>query len=102
LVPKKRSEIALFVVADACQGKGIGKALWDNFLESCKKLNESRVYVETNKMGASGFYEKLGFSHVSDFDSLILHCIESLRLMAWHAFMSTIVLISLRIRCAPR
>lgn len=69
LVPKKRSEIALFVVADSCQGKGIGKALWDSFLESCKKLNESRVYVETNKMGASGFYEKLGFSHVSDFDS---------------------------------
>ena len=29
----------------------------------------SEIYVETNKQGASGFYEHIGFEHVADFDS---------------------------------
>ena len=69
LVPKKRSEIVLFVVADAHQGKGVGKARWGKFLESCSRLKEARVYVETNKSGASTFYENIGFKHLSNFNS---------------------------------
>lgn len=69
LVPKKRSEVVLFVVADSYQGKGVGKALWNNFAKRCCELNESEVYVETNKRGASRFYENIGFRHLSNFDS---------------------------------
>lgn len=69
LVPKKRSEVALFVVSELHQGKGVGKALWRKFLDSCNELGESQVYVETNKSGASGFYENIGFKHLSDFNS---------------------------------
>ena len=69
LVPKKRSEIVLFVVSEAHQGKGVGRALWGKFLNSCIELSESRVYVETNKNGASSFYENIGFKHLSDFNS---------------------------------
>ena len=68
-VPKKRSEIVLFVVSEAHQGKGVGIALWGRFLRSCIELSESTVYVETNKRGASRFYEKIGFTHVADFHS---------------------------------
>jgi len=69
LVPKKRSEIVLFVVSEEHQGKGVGKALWGKFLNSCNELNESKVYVETNKNGASSFYENIGFKHLSNFYS---------------------------------
>lgn len=68
-VPKKRSEIVLFVVSEAHQGKGVGKALWRKFLNRCNELSESTVYVETNKRGASRFYENIGFTHVADFHS---------------------------------
>jgi len=69
LVPKKRSEIVLFVVSEVHQGKGVGKALWGKFLNSCNELGESQVYVETNNSGASSFYENIRFKHLSDFNS---------------------------------
>ena len=69
LVAKKRSEIVLFVVAETYQGKGLGQRLWTGFLENCLETGVSKVVVETNKKGACGFYEKLGFKHLKDFDS---------------------------------
>lgn len=69
LVPKKRSEIALFVVAEAFQRRGVGTALWRGFLDDCVKAGEVEVFVETNRTEASAFYEKLGFQHRADFDS---------------------------------
>lgn len=68
-VPRKRNEIALFVVAKSFQGQGVGSALWQEFLETCIKAGEKNIYVETNKVGASGFYEKLGFEHLANFES---------------------------------
>ncbi len=68
-VPRKRNEIALFVVAKPFKGRGVGTALWRAFLATCARAGETEIFVETNKAGASGFYEQLGFTHLTDFDS---------------------------------
>jgi ribosomal protein S18 acetylase RimI-like enzyme len=69
IVEKGKSEIILFVVSKAYQGKGFGKRLWSGFKEQCKEAGVSSVIVETNKLGASGFYELLGFRHLGNFNS---------------------------------
>lgn len=66
---KTHHEIVLFVVAPECQGQGIGSQLWQGFRECCTNADCPIIQVETNKRGASAFYEKLGFSHRADFDS---------------------------------
>lgn len=69
IVAKGRSEIVLFVVAKEHQGKGYGKRLWLGFLDHCKTTGVTSIVVETNKLGASSFYQLLGFRHVGDFES---------------------------------
>ena len=63
------SEIVLFVVCPEFQGKGVGTSLWKGFKNFCSSSIKSRIQVETNRAGASAFYEKLGFHHRADFDS---------------------------------
>lgn len=63
------SEVMLFVVHPAQQGKGIGKTLFSRFRDFCEKSNVPFVIVETNKLEASSFYERVGFRHLGDFDS---------------------------------
>ncbi|MFW6327190.1 MAG: GNAT family N-acetyltransferase [Bacteroidota bacterium] len=67
--PGKESEICLFVVAQELQGKNIGTKLWEKFRDSCITSGVKRIRVETNKSGASSYYEKQGFTLVSDFYS---------------------------------
>jgi len=69
VVDRGRSEIILFVVGKDHQGFGYGKALLSDFLSNCKNSGIKSVIVETNKLGASSFYEKVGFEHIADFDS---------------------------------
>lgn len=69
LVPRGKSEINLFVVSKAFQGKGFGKTLWNEFLANCKNRGVGSIIVETNKLGASDFYEHVGFKHFGNFDS---------------------------------
>jgi len=69
VVDKGRSEIVLFVVSKEYQGKGVGKRLWSYFKKSCIDSGVDSVIVETNKLGASSFYERIGFVHLSNFDS---------------------------------
>ena len=69
LVGRGKSEIVLFVVSDQYQGKGFGKELWSGFKVKCIDSGVDSIIVETNKLGASSFYEKLGFKHIGDFDS---------------------------------
>ncbi|MCG7985667.1 MAG: GNAT family N-acetyltransferase [Candidatus Thiodiazotropha lotti] len=69
IVGQGRSEIVLFVVAEEYQGVGVGSSLWCGFESFCKSGNVREIIVETNRMGASGFYEKLGFELIADFDS---------------------------------
>ena len=59
----------LFVVGSEYQGQGFGKRLWHRFRTICEESGVSSIIVETNKLGASRFYELLGFSHLGDFDS---------------------------------
>ena len=68
-VHRNRSEIVLFVINKEFQGKGIGKKLWSGFKDTCRESGVKSVIVETNKLGASRFYEKIGFTHLADFDS---------------------------------
>lgn len=63
------NEIVLFVVSPEFQGKGVGTRLWLGFKDFCSCSIKSSIQVETNKAGASAFYEKLGFHHRADFDS---------------------------------
>lgn len=65
----KESEICLFVVSEELRGKNIGTKLWEKFRDSCIKSGVQRIRVETNKLGASSYYEKQGFTLVSDFYS---------------------------------
>lgn len=69
VVDKGRSEIVLFVIHKDYQGKGFGKRLWSGFKEQCINHKVSSIIVETNKLGASSFYEQIGFKHIGDFDS---------------------------------
>jgi ribosomal protein S18 acetylase RimI-like enzyme len=69
IVGRGRSEIVLFVIAKSYQRKGIGQLLWSDFRSYCEADGVETVIVETNKLGASSFYEKLGFRLVADFDS---------------------------------
>lgn len=63
------SEIVLFVVDADHQGVGYGKQLLSGFTSHCKSYGVKSIIVETNKLGASSFYEKVGFRHIADFDS---------------------------------
>lgn len=67
--PGKASEICLFVVSQDLRGKNIGTKLWEKFRDSCIKSGVQRIRVETNKLGASSYYEKQGFTLVSNFVS---------------------------------
>ncbi len=69
LVDKGRSEIVLFIVSEEHQGKGIGTRLCTGFKERCGEEGVDSIVVETNTLGASTFYEKLGFKHMGNFDS---------------------------------
>ena len=69
IVDKHRSEIVLFIVRNEYQGKGYGKKLWIGFKEQCVRAGVDSIIVETNKLGASSFYEGIGFKHLGDFDS---------------------------------
>lgn len=69
VISKGNSEIALFVISKNCQGIGAGTTLWEGFKTYCEGGGVKNIFVETNKLGASGFYEKRGFTHLSDFDS---------------------------------
>jgi len=69
LISIGKSEIILFVVGKEYQGRGYGKQLWSGFLNQCKNSGVSSILVETNKLGASSFYELLGFRHLGNFDS---------------------------------
>ncbi|MBN2486724.1 MAG: GNAT family N-acetyltransferase [Bacteroidales bacterium] len=67
--PGKASEICLFVVSQDFRGKNIGTKLWEKFRDACIATGVKRIRVETNKLGASSYYEKQGFIPAGDFDS---------------------------------
>jgi ribosomal protein S18 acetylase RimI-like enzyme len=60
--PDADGEVMLFVVDGRFQGKGIGKALMDRFLQQARKADSKRITVSTNDIGCNwGFYDKYGF-----------------------------------------
>ncbi|CAA6819004.1 MAG: Unknown protein [uncultured Sulfurovum sp.] len=69
IVYRGRSEIILFIVGKEFQGKGVGKKLWSGFKNMSIGSEVKSIIVETNKLGASSFYEQIGFRHLADFDS---------------------------------
>lgn len=54
------AELALFAVDPGCRGKGIGKILFQSFLEYLKKYHLSRFYLYTDTSCNFGFYEHQG------------------------------------------
>ncbi len=60
--PDADGEVMLFVVDGKFQGRGIGKALMDRFLQQARKADSKRITVSTNDIGCNwGFYDKYGF-----------------------------------------
>jgi len=60
--PDADGEVMLFVVDGKFQGRGIGRALMDRFLQRARKVNSKRITVSTNDIGCNwGFYDKYGF-----------------------------------------
>ncbi len=66
---QKKSEVVLFVIAPEYQGQGYGKRLLFEFIQQCQHSGVQSIIVETNKRGASNFYEQVGFKHVGNFES---------------------------------
>ena len=64
-----RSEIVLFVIDPKHQGKGCGKKMFSKFLSHCEQSGVESIIVETNTLGASSFYENIGFKLMGKFDS---------------------------------
>jgi ribosomal protein S18 acetylase RimI-like enzyme len=69
VLTKGNSEIVLFVISSKFRGSGLGTKLWEGFKLHCEQSGVKKICVETNKLGASGFYEKIGFTHLGDFNS---------------------------------
>ncbi|VAX35289.1 hypothetical protein MNBD_UNCLBAC01-2145 [hydrothermal vent metagenome] len=69
VVGRGKSEIVLFVVDPSYQKVGNGKRLLSKFISQCKSSGVKSIIVETNKLGASSFYEGVGFKHIGNFDS---------------------------------
>jgi len=69
IVDRGTSEIVLFVVDPDYQSAGNGKRLLYEFTSQSKQSGVKSIIVETNKLGASSFYERVGFKHIGDFDS---------------------------------
>lgn len=66
--PDADGEVMLFVVDGRFQGRGIGKALMDRFLQQARKTDSKRITVSTNDIGCNwGFYDKYGFKLQSSF-----------------------------------
>jgi len=60
--PDADGEVMLFVVDGKFQGRGIGRALMDRFLQQARKADSKRITVSTNDIGCNwGFYDKYGF-----------------------------------------
>ncbi len=69
IVGRGRSEVVLFVIDPDHQGCGNGKRLLTEFIGQCRGSGVKSIIVETNKLGASSFYEGVGFQHVGNFYS---------------------------------
>jgi len=60
--PGADGEVMLFVVDGKFQGRGIGRALMDRFLQRARKADSKRITVSTNDIGCNwGFYDNYGF-----------------------------------------
>lgn len=69
LFKRGTSEVVLFVVHPDFQGQGIGKHLFEAFRANCEVSSVASIIVETNRLGAASFYERIGFRLKGDFDS---------------------------------
>lgn len=69
---KKSSEVNLFAVHPDSQGKGYGKKLINEFIQTCKQYGVKRLVLETDADCNYGFYENIGFKHIASFESKLL------------------------------
>lgn len=53
-------ELSLFAISSSCRGKGIGKLLYQSFLEYMKQQNISQFFLFTDTSCNYGFYEHQG------------------------------------------
>ena len=50
-----------FFLDDSVRGKGFGRALFEEFIQSVKRGGALRIDLTTNTFQAPGFYLKMGF-----------------------------------------
>ena len=59
------AELALFVLLKEERGKGIGRHLYESFVEDLRQKQTSRFYVRTDAMCNYGFYEHMGMKRIA-------------------------------------
>ncbi len=67
--PSRDDEVNLFAVDPDAQGKGYGKILMNQFIETGRKLKRERITLETDKECNYKFYDYLGFKIKGEFYS---------------------------------
>lgn len=67
-LPQGCVELVKFYLASSARGKGIGKALMQQCLQSARELGYTQIYIESLPQfsTAVGMYEKLGFEHIPE------------------------------------
>ncbi len=63
------NEVQLFAVAPNAQGRGYGKSLLGAFIGHCQEHRVHRITLETDQSCNLGFYDRLGFKKIAQFQS---------------------------------
>lgn len=63
------NEVHLFAVAPSAQGHGYGQRLLDAFISHCQQHQVNRITLETDQSCNLGFYDRLGFKKIAQFQS---------------------------------
>ncbi len=66
-MPVSEAKVVLFAVARRYQGKGIGRALMDRFVEYALRHKAKSVCVPTDESASFWFYERYGFTRQAEY-----------------------------------
>lgn len=71
LIDEKETSLEYLYVEPICIGKGYGKLLWDDMIESCKNWGIKEITLVTSPQ-VKEFYIKMGAVQIGEVDSLVI------------------------------
>ncbi len=69
--PSYDAIIELFIIDADYRGQGLGKKIMKEFISHAKSKNAKRVAVYTDPLSTFQFYEKFGFTRISEFHDIM-------------------------------